>query len=229
VTVLKPNPPPTLDPLRIVAADFAAGAKEGGQLPPPTHIEIAFAGRSNVGKSSLMNALCGRRNLVKTSSTPGCTRQISFFDTRSADGAALTLVDLPGYGYAKRSKTERGQWADLIEGYLMGRPTLRVVAALVDVRRGVEPDDVQLFEMLHSTPETRREALATILVGTKLDKVPGGQRKVLSLALKNASTGPTQAVSVELPDTIEALWRRLRQLAGVTPPDPTREPSPTAD
>jgi GTP-binding protein len=216
---LKPTPPPALDPLRIVSADFAAGAKEGGQLPPPTHLEIAFAGRSNVGKSSLMNALCGRRNLVKTSSTPGCTRQISFFETRSADGAALTLVDLPGYGYAKRSKAERGQWADLIEGYLMGRPTLRVVAALVDVRRGLEPDDEQLFELLASQPDTRREALATILVGTKLDKVPAAQRKIQSLALQKMSRGPFAVVSIEQPDTIRALWKRLRQLAGVTVPD----------
>jgi GTP-binding protein len=214
---VKPNLSPNPDPLRIVDASFAAGAKEGGQVPGPVHLEIAFAGRSNVGKSSLMNALCGRKNLVKTSSTPGCTRQISFFDTRSADGAVLTLVDLPGYGYAKRSKAERNQWADLIEGYLLGRPTLRVVAALVDVRRGLEPDDEQLFELLESQPETRRAALGTILVGTKLDKVPLAQRKLQTQALHKSRTGPSAAVSVEMPDTIRALWKRLRQIAGVTP------------
>jgi GTP-binding protein len=180
-------------------------------------VEIAFAGRSNVGKSSLMNGLCQRRNLVKTSSTPGCTRQISFFETRCADGARITLVDLPGYGYAKRSKKERGQWADLIEAYLLERPTLSVVAALVDSRRGIEPDDQQLLDLLGSPPRTQRPALGLLLVGTKLDKVPSTGRKLASVALQKQSRLACETVSVEMPETVQRLWRRLRRLAGLSP------------
>ena len=89
-------------------------------------IEIAFAGRSNVGKSSLLNKLMNRKNLARTSSTPGCTRQINFFSVRTAQGINLSLVDLPGYGYAKRSKDERKLWAELIDGYLDSRVPQRV-------------------------------------------------------------------------------------------------------
>lgn len=206
---------PTLDPLRIVHAEFKAGATDVSQLPPPTGVEIAFAGRSNVGKSSLMNALCGRRNLVKTSSTPGCTRQISFFEARCADGAVVTLVDLPGYGYAKRSKGERAQWATLIEGYLLERPTLAVVAALVDVRRGMEQDDHDLLTMVTSPPRVARPDLRPILVGTKLDKVPANQRKLGAAQLSAQSPIEAHAVSAQLAPTHAKLWRRLRRLANV--------------
>ncbi len=206
---------PTLDPLRIVSAEFAAGATTSDQLPPPTGVEIAFAGRSNVGKSSLMNALCGRRNLVRTSSTPGCTRQISFFETRSADGAVVTLVDLPGYGYAQRSKAEKNAWAELIEGYLLERPTLAVVAALVDVRRGLEADDEALLQMLASEPRTSRMPVRTVIVGTKLDKLPANQRKLAVEALRKNSPIEAHGASVNLNPTWEKLWRRLRRLANV--------------
>lgn len=206
---------PILDPLRIVEAEFSAGASAVEHLPPPTGVEIAFAGRSNVGKSSLMNALCGRRNLVNTSSTPGCTRQLSFFKTRSADDAIVTLVDLPGYGYAKRSKTERDQWAELIEAYLLERPTLAVVAALVDVRRGLEDDDLQLLELLAAEPRTQRMPVRTVLVGTKLDKLPANQRKLAVEALRKSSPIESHGVSVEMPETRDKLWRRLRTLAHV--------------
>src|ERR1700744_2083949 len=123
------------DASRVVNAEFTAAAKAELELPPPLQLEIAFVGRSNVGKSSLLNRLMNRRNLARTSSTPGCTRQINFFNVRPAAGMNVSLVDLPGYGYAKRSKDERKLWAELIERYLLERPTLRMVAVLVDVRR----------------------------------------------------------------------------------------------
>src|SRR5947207_443534 len=124
-------PPPDI---RIARAEFAAGAARGDQIPPPKHPEIAFAGRSNVGKSSLLNMLLARKSLARTSSTPGRTRQINFFDVAVAGGPELAFVDLPGYGYAKVSKTEAAGWKDLLEGYLQGRPTLRGVVLLVDAR-----------------------------------------------------------------------------------------------
>ena len=133
------------DPYRVVGASFIAGAGPGSSLPPPTQAEIAFAGRSNVGKSSLLNALVERRSLVRTSSTPGSTRQVNLFEARAADGAVFSLVDLPGYGFAKRSRSETATWAALIEGYIGARPTLAAVVLIVDVRRGLEDDDRELI------------------------------------------------------------------------------------
>jgi GTP-binding protein len=216
---------PRLDPLRIVEAEFVAGAAQIDQLPAPTGVEIAFAGRSNVGKSSLMNALCGRKNLVRTSSTPGCTRQISFFEVRTKDGAVATLVDLPGYGYAKRSKDERGTWANLIEAYLLARPTLSVVVGLVDVRRGVEDDDAQLLELLRSPPRIRRPKLGILTAATKLDKLPSSQRKLAIEKATQSTSGEVLAVSVEMPETVERLWRRLRALASLGNPEATNVPT----
>lgn len=210
--------PWTSDPRRIVEANFRAGATATDQVPPPTGVEIAFAGRSNVGKSSLLNALCQRKNLVRTSSTPGCTRQISFFEVRTKDGAVVTLVDLPGYGYAKRSKQERRAWAGLIEDYLLGRPTLKVVVALVDARRGLEPDDEQLYELLRQTPQVNRAPLAIIAAATKLDKLPGSQRESAVAAIRQQVQGAAFGVSVEMPETLLRLWLGIRKHASVFAP-----------
>ncbi len=195
-----------------MAAEFAAGAASVAQLPPPVGVEVAFAGRSNVGKSSLLNALMNRKNLVRTSSTPGCTRQISFFKARAADDVVFTLVDLPGYGYAKRSKTERLAWAELIERYLLERPTLAAVAVLVDVRRGLEPDDRDLLTLLATTLPNRRP-LKVVLVATKLDKLPRSARlgTVKRLA-DDAGKLPFVGFSVHEPDARDALWATIRRV-----------------
>lgn len=211
------------DPRRIVEAEFKAGATAPEQIPPPTGVEIAFVGRSNVGKSSLLNALAGRRNLVRTSSTPGCTRQLSFFEVRTKDDAILTLVDLPGYGYAKRSKQERSAWGKLIEGYLLERPTLAVAVSLVDCRRGIEDDDAQLHEMLSQPPRVARTPLSVVTVATKLDKLPSGQRAAALKALRQASQGQVFGVSVEQPETIMRLWLELRKLASILPSEAVRQ------
>jgi len=201
-------------PPRIVTAEFTAAAKAEAELPPPTQIEIAFVGRSNVGKSSLLNRLMNRRNLARTSSTPGCTRQINFFSVRTSDGFNLSLVDLPGYGYAKRSKDERKLWAELIDGYLLTRPTLRVVALLVDARRGLEEDDVGLIEMLHTGSAATRAAVRTVVVATKLDKMRGGER-AHALAKIEGPSAKVFGFSTELPETAEALWAVLSRYAGL--------------
>lgn len=205
----------TTDPRRIVEANFRAGATASDQIPPPLGVEIAFAGRSNVGKSSLLNALCGRRNLVRTSATPGCTRQLSFFEVRTKDGAIATLVDLPGYGYAKRSKQERSQWADLIEGYLLERPTLAVVVTLIDARRGLEEDDLQLHEMLTQPARIKRPALHLVTVGTKLDKLPASRRESAIAQLRARTKGSAFGVSTEMPETLQRLWLALRKHASL--------------
>lgn len=216
----------TSDPRRIVEATFKAGATASDQVPPPTGVEIAFVGRSNVGKSSLLNALCQRKNLVRTSSTPGCTRQISFFEVRTKDGAVASLVDLPGYGYAKRSKQERRAWAGLIEDYLLGRPTLKVVVALVDVRRGLEPDDEQLFELLQQEPHLKRPPLVVVTVATKLDKLPSSQRESALAAVRKQVGGSVFGVSVDMPETLQRFWLGLRKHASLLETtDATSEPT----
>src|SRR5580658_4145432 len=113
---------------RVVHAEFVAGATRAADLPPPTLMEVAFAGRSNVGKSSLLNAMMQRKGLARTSNTPGCTRQLNVYEVRCADGLSLRFVDLPGYGWARRSKKEKAEWQKMIEGYLQGRAGLRGVA-----------------------------------------------------------------------------------------------------
>ena len=200
-------------PPRVIDAQFLAGASRVEQLPPPQNLEVAFAGRSNVGKSSLMNALLERRKLVRTSSTPGCTRQISLFEATTRLGSRLTLVDLPGYGYAKRSKTERAEWAELIHSYLLQRPALSLVVALCDLRRGREEDDEQLLELLAQAPARSRAPVSLIWVATKIDKIPVSSRK-LTLQKLEAQTGHSWiGFSTELPETQDRLWRRiLRQL-----------------
>jgi GTP-binding protein len=142
-------------------ARFVAGAAEPAALPPESLPEIAFAGRSNVGKSSLVNALTGRHMLARTSNTPGRTRQINFFDL----AGVLLLVDLPGYGYAEASKTAAKRWSGLVRAYLRNRATLRRVCLLVDARHGLKDIDRELLAMLD------RAAVSYQIVLTKSDKL----------------------------------------------------------
>jgi GTP-binding protein len=172
---------------RVVDAKFVAGAVDTESLPAPTMVEVAFAGRSNVGKSSLLNAMMQRRSLARTSNTPGCTRQLNVFEVRSADGLAMRFVDLPGYGWAQRSKSERKSWQAMIEGYLRRRAALRAVVVLVDVRRGVEHEERQLLEFLS---EPRRVsgagALEVLIVATKIDKLGATRIKTLEEVRRRA-------------------------------------------
>src|SRR6516225_9641715 len=145
-------PPRALDPDLVEVgrrlfsreARFLAGAPTAAAFPRDTLPEIAFAGRSNVGKSSLVNALTGRRTLARTSNTPGRTRQINFFDL----DARLMLVDLPGYGYAEAPKIEVRRWTALLRRYLQTRATLRRVCLLIDSRHGIKDVDHPLIVML---------------------------------------------------------------------------------
>ncbi len=159
------------EPWEIVHADFAAAAGPGSTLPDHG-IEVAFAGRSNVGKSSLINSLTGRRNLVRVGATPGVTRTLTQFTARTRAGGSFALVDLPGYGFAQRSKAERKQWADLIEGYLRERPQLAAVVLLVDARRGLEEEERALIQFVTTPDEaTERPVPEVFLIATKIDKV----------------------------------------------------------
>jgi GTP-binding protein len=147
--------------------NFVAGAATAAALPPDTLPEIAFAGRSNVGKSSLLNALTGRNSLARTSHTPGRTRQLNFF----ALGQRLMLVDMPGYGYAEASKSEIARWSELIRLYLRGRASLRRACVLIDARHGVKEVDRPLMTMLDEA------AVSFQIILTKADKVKPGELK----------------------------------------------------
>lgn len=196
--------------VQILDATFVAGATNYAQLPAPAFAEIAFAGRSNVGKSSLINSLVERKKLVRTSGTPGCTRAINIFRISLGGGAEFDLVDLPGYGFAKRSKGEKRGWGVLIEDFLSQRPGLRAVVVIVDVRRGVEEEDVQLLEFLDHV------GVRALLVATKLDKLPTSQRKLALKAVQAAAPARVFGYSSETGDGRDRLWDALLREAAIT-------------
>ncbi len=159
--------------------DFFWGTGDIESLPPQTGPEIAFVGRSNAGKSSLINALTGRKSLARVSHTPGRTREINFFNL----GGKLILADLPGYGYAKASKTLAAEWQRLIFAYLSGRASLRRVVLLIDSRRGVMEIDRAVMELLD------RAAVSYGLVLTKIDELkPAEAKSALDKAAAEART-----------------------------------------
>lgn len=208
--------PPAKPPVfHVQSAEFVAAARRPEELPPPVKSEIAFVGRSNVGKSSLLNKLLNRRGLARTSSTPGCTRQINFFDVKSVGGLELMLVDLPGYGYASRSKHERQEWAALIEHYLLERSTLRAAAVLFDSRRGMEADDDDAVKLITQHGRASRKPPEIVLVATKVDKLPARDRP----KLEGTRVGARRVVpfSVEEAESADSVWRALLRAAELSP------------
>ena len=164
---------------------FFFAAQRLDQLPPPGLPEVAFAGRSNVGKSSLVNALTGHKKLARASNTPGRTRQLNFFDL----AGRLTLVDMPGYGYAQAAKEVKADWQGLMFEYLRGRPTLQRVVLLLDSRIELKASDLAVMELLD------RAAVTYQLVLTKADGVRGGalsrkQAEVQALVGKHPAAFP---------------------------------------
>jgi len=148
---------------------FMLGVAKLEQLPPIKGVEIAFAGRSNVGKSSLINTLTGVNDLARASNTPGRTRELNFFDI----GGRLTLIDMPGYGYAKAPRKDVKKWQSMLRGYLRGRPGLTRAFVLIDSRHGVLAADEEMFDLLDES------AVTFHLVLTKIDKIkPGEVEKV---------------------------------------------------
>lgn len=152
-------------------AEFLTSAVNADDLPIPEKVEIAFAGRSNVGKSTLLNALVGHKGLAKTSNTPGRTRMLNFFHLTGNQGALdCYLVDMPGYGYARAGKKDIKAWTGLVKDYLRGRSNLRRVFLLIDTRRGLMPADREILSLLGEV------AVSTQVVLTKADKLKAAER-----------------------------------------------------
>lgn len=194
---------------RGAAARFLGAAATPGGGPPPGPPEVAIAGRSNVGKSSLLNAVLGRRALARVSATPGRTRQLNFF--LAHDG--LVLVDLPGYGYAVGPEAERRAWGPLVETYLRERPTLRGVVLLVDLRRGVESEEDDVLRYVAAL------GLPAAVVATKADKLGrGAARSALAALGATLPAGlPLIGFSARTGEGRTELWRVLTTWASAPP------------
>ena len=195
----------------IVDATFVAAAPDVRDLPAPVFAEVAFAGKSNVGKSSLINALVGRRKLARTSNTPGRTRELVLFRVQLRDGT-FDLVDLPGYGYAKVSKSERRAWGPMIERFLQQRAGLRCVVLIIDVRRGLSDDDVQLLEFLATCD------LPALLIATKLDKLAHNKVEPALRALQREAHTKVLGFSAETGYGRDTLLRTLLEHTGLLRP-----------
>lgn len=192
--------------MRVAKAWFVAGAASPEQLPGESLPEVAFAGRSNVGKSSLLNRLVGRRGLARVGKTPGRTQQVNFF---AVDGKLL-FVDLPGYGFGNVPLAVRGRWRDLVEHYLTRRRLLCGVVVIVDVRRGLQEDDERLLAFLR---EHRRRV---VLAVTKVDKVGRADRKEQVNRITAAHPElPVVLFSAVTGEGVGDLWRELQRLIGV--------------
>ena len=206
---------PGPDPLVIRSLEFLGGlAAAGGWRPEPTLPEIAFAGRSNVGKSSLLNRLVRRKAFARVSRTPGRTREINFFKVNES----FLLADLPGYGYAKISKERKADWKPLIEGYLKQTPTLAGVVQLLDIRRDPSEDDMAMLDFLAEIE------VPTIIVLTKSDKLPrkaAAERVTAIMRDLNLDVDQTIPFSSSTGEGRDELATALMGLLDVVKGDPT--------
>jgi GTP-binding protein len=195
----------------VLDAAFVAEARDIAQMPPGGLLEIAIAGRSNVGKSTLLNRMAGRRGLARVSKTPGRTRGLVVFDlslrVAGQQGTErVRLVDLPGYGYAKVPLDERQVWQTMVEGYVKGQEALALVLVLVDARRGLAEEEMQLMEWLQGNH------VPCHLVVTKSDKLSASERGLLRQHLrKQAASLATSVflVSGETGDGVDGLWSSI--------------------
>lgn len=192
--------------------EFVLGAASLSQLPDSNRPEIAFAGRSNVGKSSLINAVLNRKNMARSSAEPGKTRELNYFDV--GDGK-LWLVDLPGFGYAKVSREQQAKWVQLTKRYLRGRANLRRVFLLVDSRRGLMDTDLETMAMLNTAAVTYQ------IVLTKADKIKKSAleaetKKIQTTLKKNPAAHPiVRVTSSEKGFGIPELRAEIGQIAEV--------------
>jgi GTP-binding protein len=199
--------------LKVLSAEFVLSAKEPVHYPLPVLPEIAFTGRSNVGKSSLINTLLKRKGLARTSNTPGRTQEINFFTINDR----LAFIDLPGYGYAKVPEAIRKHWGPMIETYLSQRETLRLVVLILDIRRDPAEEERQLIGWL----EFYR--LPFLVVLTKIDKVSrnelGRRQQRIGEALGLSTATPLISFSAKTGVGRDLLWREIEKVLASDPID----------
>jgi len=194
-------------------AQFLKSAFKEDQYPPPDRPEVAFAGRSNVGKSSLINTLVNRKKLARTSATPGRTQSINFFRL----GESLYLVDLPGYGFARVPVKVKQSWQKMVERYLKGRDTLKAVVVILDIRRDVGSGDMELIHWLN------HYGIYPLMVLTKADKVSRQQARrragIIAGQLEGIIPDEPVLFSAKTRQGKEEIWKRLRRLTGLIESD----------
>ncbi len=188
-----PNTAPKVD------AEYLRSATGPEQFPKEAFPEIAFLGRSNVGKSSLINALLGQKALAFTSSKPGCTQAINFYRV----GESFHFVDLPGYGYARVSEEQRIEWKKLIESYLLERGALELSVLVLDARRGWMAPDLDLKQWLDAHGKT------TLVVATKMDKLKNQSEMQQSLASLRKGAEETMLCSAETGRGVREIWQAI--------------------
>src|SRR5690625_1299541 len=191
--------------MKVTNAEIIISAVSQKQYPQDQLPEIALAGRSNVGKSSFINKIIQRKNLVRTSSKPGKTQTINFYKINEA----FYFVDVPGYGYAKVSKTEREKWGGMMEEYFRSRDTLKAVVLITDIRHEPTKDDVQMYEFL------KYLELPVVIIATKVDKIPKGKKaKHLKQTIQTLQVDSSDTVipfSAETGEGKDEAWGVLRK------------------
>ena len=193
--------------MKAKAATFITSATRPAHYPPPTLPEFAFAGRSNVGKSSLINMLVGVSNLARTSNTPGRTQLLNWFRIETGS-ATFAFVDLPGYGYAKVPHAIRDNWRPMVESYLTQREVLRAVIVLIDARRGAESEEHDLVDWL------KAEQIRAQVVLTKTDKIAKAKRKPMAVQVRRElglSRDPVMT-SAHNGEGLADMWRFITSL-----------------
>jgi GTP-binding protein len=195
--------------MKVLSAEFIKSTTLPSHYPEGKFPEVAFAGRSNVGKSSLINTLMRRKNLARTSSTPGCTRLINFFTVNNQ----ISFVDLPGYGYAKVSEASRRQWGEMIETYFKNRQSLRCVILILDTRREPSEQDLALIHWL------RYYTIIFMIVLTKTDKVSRNQAKARQHKIKELLGLAMDPIlfSARTGEGREAVWDAIQDLLAERP------------
>lgn len=191
--------------MRIVSADYIISAAGPGQYPGEGQPEIAFAGRSNVGKSSLINRLVNRKTLARTSSSPGKTRLLNFYYINKD----FYFVDLPGYGFAKVARDIKAQWGKMIEDYLKNRPNLKAVVHLIDIRHAPSMEDRQMHDWL------KHFGIPVIIAATKADKIPRGKwqkhTRLIIESLQPLPDSPVIIFSAETGQGRDEMWAAINQ------------------
>ena len=194
--------------MKVTAAEFEISAVQPADYPKENLPEVAFAGRSNVGKSSMMNVLLGRRGLVKTSSAPGKTQTLNFFHVRSGK-TEFRFVDLPGYGYAKVPEQVRRSWGKMIETYLESREQLQGVVVILDIRRGVMEMDRQLLDWLSA------KGVEALVAVTKADKLSSSKRAAAAATVRRDLSLKREEPTIFSSSSRlgkDAIWRGLNRL-----------------